>query len=156
MGTADPSRSKQEAGGSPKASGPLPASAGQGPLLPLALSPLRRCSSFSVKGERRAPQLSAACGASTAPPLKACGAGLSAGSQLCPEDCQLSTVLRKGDPGSLRSRPQPAEVGGPEAAGVPPAGQPPRAAAKDAAGQVRPGCGLWSADSWLHVLFLKP
>lgn len=74
MGTADPSRSEQEARGSPKASGPLPASAGRGPLPPLGpQSTAPGAAPFLRREKDVLPQLSAACGASTVPPLKARG-----------------------------------------------------------------------------------
>lgn len=81
-----------------------------GPLLPSSLCPVGSWPAAPVQllfceGRRGcSPLFSAACGSSTGPQLRL--SGPSAGSQLCPENCQ-GRLFWKGDPGSLRSAPQP-------------------------------------------------
>lgn len=158
MGTADPSRSEQEAGGSPKASGPLPASAGRGPLPPPWPSVhCARCSSFSAKGKGCAPPALCCLRGQHRSPTEGSRAFLLAANSarrtasfplfLGRETlaaCVLHLSRRRWAAWRRRVYHQRGSLRGPRPR---PRTQPLRSG---------PGCGSWSADSWPHVLFLKP
>lgn len=154
MGTADPSKSEQEAGGSPKASGLFPPVLGE-PLLSWPSVRCAQCSSFSVKakgcssaalcclrGQHRSPTEG-----SRAFLLAASSARRTASFQLflgrdTLAACVLDLSRRRRAARRRQVHHQRGSLRGPR-----PRMQPVGSG---------PGRGPWSTDSWLHILFLKP